>query len=172
MTSTSNKPDDNPPQSTDNSTTLSSASHDTESLPNCNSQSISVGSSSKTTNPVFVDASSAPSVANNISITTLLHSSKNPKTPMADKVLLRGKDGSVVASATVMPGEKIHGHQLSEGSLIVAVDEVVQAGAEPWFEEPFDEELCKGVIVEWPEMSVTRVKDFSPIHTRKRRAGH
>ena len=68
-----------------------------------------------------------------------------------------------------MPGEKIHGHQLSEGSLIVAVDEVVQAGR---FDEPFDEELCKEVIVEWPEMSVTCVKDFSPIHTRKRRGGY
>ena len=123
------------PRSTGNSTTLSSASHDTESLPNSTSQLISIGSSSKTTNQVFVDASSAPSVANNISITTLLHSSTE-----ADKVLLWGKDSTVVASATVIPGEEIYGHQLSEGSLIVAVDEFVQAGAEPWFEEPFDED--------------------------------
>ena len=59
-------------------------------------------------------------------------------------MLLRSKDGSVAATGSILPGKTIHRHQLHEDSLIVAVDEVFQVGAQPLFEEPFNEELCKG----------------------------
>ena len=111
-----------------------------------------------------------------MSVTTVSPSASQPqptsKPTSSDKVLFRGKDGSVVASGRVLPGETIHGHQLNNSCLIIAVDEVVQVGVQPWFEDPFNEELCKGVIVQWPEMNITRVENFSPIHTRKRKGRH
>ena len=86
------------------------------------------------------NASPIPSVANNVSVTTVSPSASQPqptsKPTSSDKVLLRGKDGSVVASGRVLPGETIHGHQLNNSCLIIAVDEVVQVGVQPWFEDP------------------------------------
>ena len=71
------------------------------------------------------NASPIPSVANNVSVTTVSPSASQPQPTSTDKVLLRGKDGSVVASGRVLPAETIHGHQLNNSCLIIAVDEVV-----------------------------------------------
>ena len=53
-------------------------------------------------------------------------------------VLLKGKDGSIVAKGTVLPGrDTIHGHPCKENCHVVAVTDIVQVGAQPWFEDRF-----------------------------------
>ena len=44
-------------------------------------------------------------------------------------MLLRGKDGNVIATGCTLFEKTIHGHELHKDALIVAVDEVVQVGA-------------------------------------------
>ena len=71
------------------------------------------------------NASNASPIPSVVSVTTVSPSASQPQPTSSDKVLLRGKDGSVVASGRVLPGETIHGHQLNNSCLIIAVDEVV-----------------------------------------------
>ena len=55
-------------------------------------------------------------------------------------VLLKGKDGSIVVKGTVLPGlNTIHGHPCKDNCHVVAVTDIVQIGAQPWFEDRFDE---------------------------------
>ncbi len=70
-------------------------------------------------------------------------------------VLLKGKDGSIVAKGTVFPHRNtIHGHPCSEDCQIVSVGEVVQSGAQLWFEDRYNEELTKSIFVEWPKQMI------------------
>lgn len=66
-------------------------------------------------------------------------------------------------------GDIIHGHQRHEGCVVVAVEDVVQVGTQLWFDNPFDDSLCKGVVTEWPKNQVMDVDGLSPLHTRKRK---
>lgn len=75
-----------------------------------------------------------------------------PTTDSSGVVLLKGKDGSIVAKGTVLPGHNtIHGHPCKDDCHVVAVTDIVQVGAQPWFEDRFDEGLSKGGFVEWPK---------------------
>ena len=48
--------------------------------------------------------------------------------------------------------------------------DVVQVGAEAWFEDAFGEnKLSIGIIVEWPSSMISNVADVSPLHTRTNR---
>ena len=117
------------------------------------------------------NASPIPSVANNVSVTTVSPSASQPqptsKPTSSDNVLLRGKDGGVgeflerqfmaISSTTAVSLlllMKLFKLACNHGLMIL------------------NEELCKGVIVQWPEMNITRVENFSPIHTRKRKGRH
>ena len=108
----------------------------------------------------------------NAGSTTTASASTSKKTSQqsSGQVLLKGKDGHTVAVATLMEGDTIHGHELQKSYLKVAVNELIQPGAEVWF-PPFDDEseLHEGSIVEWPEGSITSAKQISPLHTRTRR---
>ena len=79
-----------------------------------------------------------------------------------------------MASVWVMQNHDdiIHGHQRRKNCLVVAIEDIVQVGAQPWFGNPFDDSLCKGVITEWPKNQTVTVDNLSPLHTRhcRRRA--
>ena len=52
----------------------------------------------------------------------------------------------------------------------LSVVDVVQVGAEAWFEDAFGEnKLSTGIIVEWPSSMISNVADVSPLHTRTNR---
>ena len=51
----------------------------------------------------------------------------------------------------------------------MAIEDIIQVGAQLWFSNPFDDTLCKGVIAEWPQNQVIGVDDLSPLLTRKRK---
>ena len=76
----------------------------------------------------------------------------SPTIPAANAVLLKGRDGRVVAKGTVYPErDVIHGHPRKKECQIVCVGEVVQSGAQMWFEDWNHEELLEGMFVEWPK---------------------
>ena len=50
---------------------------------------------------------------------------------------------------------------------MVAIEDIIQVGAQQWFSNPFDDNLCKGVITEWPKNQVIDADGLSPLHTRK-----
>ena len=62
----------------------------------------------------------------------------------------------------------LHGHKVNANTQVVTIEEVLQAGAEPWFPDPFGEGLSKGCIVQWPEDMLCGFNDLSPMHTRTR----
>ncbi len=65
--------------------------------------------------------------------------------------MLKGKNGNIVAKGTVFPERgTIHGHPHKKECQIVCVGEVMQSGAQPWFEDQYSEELTEGMFVEWP----------------------
>lgn len=90
------------------------------------------------------------------------------KTNSGRLVLLKGKDGNVVAKGNIDPERNIiHGHPCKSDCQIVSVCEVVQHGAQPWFEDRYGEGLTKGIFVEWPKQMICWPTDASPVHTRK-----
>ena len=110
-----------------------------------------------------VQSSNAGSKGKNVNTTTTASSTTD------SVVLLKGKDGSIVAKGTALPGrDTIHGHPCKDNCLVVTVTEIVQAGAQLWFEDRFDEGLSKGGFVEWPKDSLCKPTEASPMHTRVR----
>ena len=86
-------------------------------------------------------------------------------------MLLKGQDGTVVASASVLAGDIIHGKPLREGCVKVAIEELIQVGATAWF-LPFDDDdaqLYKGGIVEWPKKTMLYKDHISPLRTRSKK---
>ena len=85
---------------------------------------------------------------------------------------MKGRDGSIVATGTVLPGvhKTIHGCPCQKDCEPLSVVDVVQVGAEAWFEDAFGEnKLSTGIIVEWPSSMISNVADVSPLHTRTNR---
>ena len=81
--------------------------------------------------------------------------------------ILKGKDGTIVARGTVFRNRDIiHGRQRQKDCEIVTIDEVLQVGAEPWFDDAFGEGFDKGGMVEWPKDMMCSITDMSPMHTR------
>lgn len=105
-----------------------------------------------------VQSSNAGSKAKNVNTTTTASSTTDS---------VKGKDGSIVAKGTALPGrDTIHGHPCKDNCLVVTVTGIVQAGAQagaqPWFEDRFDEGLSKGGFVEWPKDSLCKPTEASP----------
>ncbi len=70
--------------------------------------------------------------------------------------MLKGKNGNIVAKGTVFPErDTIHGHPRKKECQIVCVSEVIQSGAQPWFEDRYSEELTEGMFVEWPKQMIS-----------------
>lgn len=137
----------------------------------------SSSSTSTTTDPTLQDKTEHNSETAKVRMQSSNTSSKakDVTTPTTDSstadsvVLLKGKDGSIVAKGTVLPGrDTIHGHPCKDNCHVIAVTDIVQVGAQPWFEDRFDEGLSKGGFVEWPKDSVCKPTEASPIHTRVR----
>ncbi len=87
---------------------------------------------------------------------------------MKNTFLLKGKDGSIVAKGTLFQGVRntIHGKACHKDCKVVTIEDVVQVGAEPWFEDKFEDTLTSGMMVEWPDSMMCGVSEVSPMHTR------
>ncbi|XP_064392036.1 uncharacterized protein LOC135339719 isoform X2 [Halichondria panicea] len=93
-------------------------------------------------------------------------------TDTVSTIFMKGRDGSIVATGTVLPGvhKTIHGCPCQKDCEPLSVVDVVQVGAEAWFEDAFGEnKLSTGIIVEWPSSMISNVADVSPLHTRTNR---
>ena len=85
-----------------------------------------------------VQSSNASSKAKNVTMTTIMLA-----VHQTVWFSLKGKDGSIVAKGTVLPGhDTIHGHPCKDNCQVVAVTDIVQVGAQPY---RFDEGLSKGI---------------------------
>ena len=60
----------------------------------------------------------------------------------------------------------IHGKTCWKDCKVVAIEDVVQVSAEPWFEDKFEDTLTSGMMVEWPDSMMCGVNEVSPMHTR------
>ncbi|XP_064382532.1 uncharacterized protein LOC135331338 isoform X2 [Halichondria panicea] len=93
-------------------------------------------------------------------------------TDTVSTIFMKGRDGSIVATGTVLPGvhKTIHDRPCQKDCETLSVVDVVQVGAEAWFEDAFGEnKLSTGIIVEWPSSMISNVADVSPLHTRTNR---
>ncbi len=81
-------------------------------------------------------------------------SAANPDTTRL--VLLTSKCGNIIAKGTVFSDhDTIHGHPCRKECHVVSVVEVVQSGAQPFFEDPYCEGLTEGIFVEWPKLMIS-----------------
>ena len=56
--------------------------------------------------------------------------------------------------------DTIHGHPRKKECQIVCVSEVMQSGAQQWFEDRYNEKLTEGMFVEWPKQMVFKSSEL------------
>ena len=161
------------------STTSSSAISSSATTSTTSSSAISSATTSTTSSSAISSATTSTTSSSAISSATTKASSSSMKPfsttsstiTKSNHVLLKGRNGSFVATAQIMHdhGDIIHGHQLPKGCIVVAAEDIIQVGAQLWFSNPFDDNLCKGVIAEWPKNQVIDGDGLSALHTRKRK---
>ena len=84
---------------------------------------------------------------------------------------MKSRKGSICAIGFMLPRQQvIHGHPVRKGNIVVSIEDVTQVGPKTWYPDKFGEDdLHKGVIVEWPRNMISKVADPSPMHTRSTR---
>ena len=105
----------------------------------------------------------APDVGAVVQVTTLPNTTNK-------LFLLKNKKDVVVATATKLEGDNIHGEPLKEGCCKVAITSVTIAGSKTWYPDQFGENILeRGNIVQWPISHTTCSANVSPLTTRSKR---
>lgn len=81
---------------------------------------------------------------------------------------MKSRDGNIYAIGLILSNQQtIHGYPVRKGNVIISIEDVIQAGAKTWYPDKFGEDdIHKGIIVEWPHDMVSKAADPSPMHTR------